>query len=53
LEKNLRESAKSTDRQAKERAFMELILTVYWAEAMEQFEHFHGTRTARLKGENR
>ena len=52
-ENNLRESAKSAGRQAKERAFMELILTAYRAETIEQFEHLHGKRTARLEGGNR
>ncbi|MDY6873017.1 MAG: site-specific DNA-methyltransferase [Chloroflexota bacterium] len=56
---NLRESAQSADenpraqalqriKEEKEQAFIELILTAYQAEKVEQFAHFHGKRAGRL-----
>ncbi|MDY6822596.1 MAG: site-specific DNA-methyltransferase [Thermodesulfobacteriota bacterium] len=56
---NLRESAQSADenpraqalqriKEEKEQAFIELILTAYQAEKVEQFKHFHGKRAGRL-----
>lgn len=57
-ENNLRKSAQSADNQrelqrkamndAKERAFVELILKAYRAEKVEQFGCFHGKRAGRL-----
>jgi SAM-dependent methyltransferase len=59
-ENNLRESAKSADnkrfieheaiRQAKEKAFLVLILKAYRAERITQFECFHGKRTGPSPG---